>query len=250
MQPGQVIIPHNNSDDPQRPGGAPPEQVPDDAPGAAVPSPSAAPEPTNPAATVTAPPQVLPAPQAPQASVQAAGPAGDSGWQFRQSAEALQSQHAGPSMDESLTWTASEYIAHEKGAGWYLLLAAGGAAAAVADYLLVKDKISTIVIMLAALSFGVLSARKPNVQQYALTYQGLQIGAKAYFFQDFKNFSVAEEGAIASIVFMPMKRFMPPLTIYVAPDMEDRVVDFLSRILPFEQHRADAVDSFMRRIRY
>ncbi len=56
---------------------------------------------------------------------------------------------------------------------------------------------------------------------------GLQIGVKSYGFQDFKTFSIAEEGAIVSIVFMPLKRFMPPLTIYVAPDMEDK-----SRRLP------------------
>ena len=241
MQPGQVIIPHNNSDDPQRPGGAPPEQARDDAPEAPVPSPVSNPEPASSVAMAAAPLQAAP---------QAAPPTNDAGWQFRQSADAPQPRPTDVSMPDSLAWTASEYIAHEKGTGWYLLLAVGGLVAAAADYLLLKDKVSTIVIMLAALAFGVLSARKPRLQQYALTYHGLQIGAKSYFFQDFKNFSVTEDGATASIVFMPMKRFMPPLTIYVAPDMEDRVIDFLGGILPFEQHRADAVDTLMRRIRF
>lgn len=239
LQPGQVIIPHNNSDDPQQPGGAPPAQVPDDAPKEPVPSPVSSPEQVQPA---------MAAGPAYQAAVQNTPPADSTSWQFHQSADTL--QPANRQMPQELTWTASEYIAHEKGAGWYMLLVLAGLVAAAADYLLFKDTVSTVVIVLAATAFGVLSARKPHIQQYALTTQGLQIGGKAYFFQDFKNFSVAEEGATASIVFMPMKRFMPPLTVYVAPDLEDRVIDFLSSILPFEQHRTDAVDTLMRRIRF
>lgn len=222
MQPGQVIVPRSSADSAQQPGGAPPAQVPDDVPELPVPSPVAAPEPTN--------PNVAPA------TVAAASPDGVVG-QFYRPAETERPQFTDISVHDAITWTASEYIAHEKGAGWYVALVVGCLVAAVADYLLLKDKVSAVIIVLAAIGLPMVYARKPRTQQYALTTQGLQVGTKVYPLQDFKNFSVAEEGAIASIVLMPMKRFMPPLTVFVAPDMEDQIINFLGNILPLEQPR-------------
>jgi hypothetical protein len=49
---------------------------------------------------------------------------------------------------------------------------------------------------------------------------------------------------------MPLKRFMPPLTVYLAPEMEEQIVDFLAQLLPFERHRQDAVDGLLKRIRF
>lgn len=233
QQPGQVIVPHD-AGEPKPPGdGAPqPERQPEPEP---TPTPVPAAEPVAPAVV-----------QAPVANPQPETiPVGQ--WQFRQEGAAPAAQTPLP---DDIHWTASEFIAHEKSAGWYGLLALAGVAAAALDYLITRDLFSTVVILFAAAMFGVFAARKPKTQEYSLSRQGIQIGVKSYDFQDFKTFSVAEEGAIASIVFMPLKRFMPPLTLYVAPDMEDRVVDYLSAFLPFEQHKADAVDNLLRRIRF
>lgn len=117
-------------------------------------------------------------------------------------------------------------------------------------YLISHDKITTGVILLVMLGFGIAAARRPRTQQYRLSPGGLQIGGRAYSFHEFRTFSVTEDGSIVSIVFTPLKRFMPALTIYVAPDIEEQVVGFLSAFLPFERHKADAVDSLMRRIRF
>jgi hypothetical protein len=70
-----------------------------------------------------------------------------------------------------------------------------------------------------------------------------------YMYQDFKTFSVSQEGGAISVIFMPLKRFMPPLTMYVSPDVGDNVVTFLSAFLPFEHHQPDMVETLMRRIR-
>ncbi len=229
MKPGNVVTPHS-ADDPQQPAspGAPVPDRPEEG-NDPVPNPIPDPEPSANDSAQTKPPT----------------PA--TGWHFTGSNNVSQPQTALP---DDITWTASEYIAHEKGASWYGLLVVGGFAAAALDYWLTKDVVSTGVIVFAAIVFAIISAKKPRTQHYALTTQGLQIGNKIYYFQDFKNFSITEEGAIASIIFMPMKRFMPSLTIYVAPDMEEQVINFLSAILPVEQHRADAVDSLMRRIHF
>ena len=246
MQPGQVIRPQS-TDDPQPAPAGPqpdrPEEEPEENP---QPAPTPGPG-SEPAAAEQ--PQSAPAIAAEAAHGDLSEPPApeqpDTGWQFRPSTRGAQQ-----SLPADITWTASEFISHEKNAGWYGALIVVGAVVAAGDYVLTKDWLSAGVIAFATVAFAALSARKPRTQQYALTHQGLQIGNKAYFFQDFKNFSITEEGAIASVVFMPLKRFMPPLTIYLTPDMEDQVVGFLSQVLPFEQHRADAVDSLMRRIRF
>jgi hypothetical protein len=206
------------------------------------------PEPVNPPnATVTAPAASPVVAQAPVAAAPASGFAEPAGWQAQPEFQASMSQ---PSLDGVITWTASEFISNEKGTGWYAILFAGSAALAALVYFITKDKISTGVVVLAALAFANFAGHKPRTQQYGVSRDGIQIGTKVYGFQDFKAFSIIEEGAIASIVFMPLKRFMPPLTVYVAPEMEDQVVDYLGAFLPFEQRRADAIDSLMRRIRF
>jgi len=232
MQPGQVIIPRG-SDEPKQPGaGAPQPERPLESPGpdpTPVPTPSPTPEPAAPERT-----EVFAYEQVPN-------------WQSQQELPATQPQDY-PA--DAITWTASEFVAHEKNIAWYGVFVIAGLVAATLDYLATKDKFSTGVIALAVIALAVFAARKPRTQEYALTHQGVQIGVKTYSFQDFKNFSIAQEGAIASIVFIPLRRFMPALTIYVSPDMEDHVVDFLSAILPFEAHKADVLDSLMRRIHF
>lgn len=200
--------------------------------------------PTEPLLTVQEPqPQAQPATMTPASA--------DASWNFHE--EAPTSRGYAPVANEGpdvLTWTASEFIDHEKGAGWYGLLTLAGLAIATVVYFLMKDIVSTAVILFATLAFGVFAARKPRVQNYALTERGLQIGPKMYSFQDYKNFSIAPEGAVIGIIFMPLKRFMPPLTVYVMPDMQTQVMDFLGSVLPFEQRRFDAMDGLLRRIHF
>ena len=158
---------------------------------------------------------------------------------------------AAPSeVPDEISWTASEFILHEKSPAWYGMAALAGAVGAALVYWLTKDKITTFIILLAAISLAVFAARKPKVQTYTINGTGLHVGPHVYQFENFKSFSINEEDSIATIVLMPLKRFMPMLTVYVAPDVEDGVVSLLSYILPFEQHRQDAVDSLLKRIRF
>jgi hypothetical protein len=149
-----------------------------------------------------------------------------------------------------VTWTASEFIAHEKSSSWYAALAGGALAAAILAYLVTKDMVTSAVIIVAGVMLGVYGSHQPRQLQYQLDLHGITIGNKHYGYEEFRSFSVIPEGAFSSIVFMPMKRFAPPTTIYYAPEDEDRIITLLSNYLPFEQQRRDAVDSLMRRIRF
>ncbi len=206
-----------------------------------------------------APPTPTPAPPQPMAQVAQNEPAASTeqaapepNWQFRQEAEtpaANQPQYS-TSLDDEISWEAAEFVAHDKSIRWYVTLGLVGVVSAALVYVVTKDKITTGIIAFAALAFGLFAARKPREQTYVVNRTGVHIGSRTYELVEYKSFSIAEEGERANIVFMPLKRFMPALTIYLTPEVEDSVVDFLAQALPLEQHRQDAIDSLMKRIHF
>jgi hypothetical protein len=163
----------------------------------------------------------------------------------------LQSSETPPAHSgEAITWTASEFIAHEKAASWYLGLAGAAVLLAAIIYLLTKDVITSGVILFGAFLFGVVAARKPRQLQYQIDDHGISIGVKHFVFEEFRSFSVVPEGAFSSIVLLPLKRFGTLTTIYYSPEDEEKIVNMLSSRLPFDEHKLDPVDNFMRRIRF
>lgn len=151
---------------------------------------------------------------------------------------------------ESLSWTASEFIEHQKPSGWYATVFVATAVVSLALYFLVRDVVTVVVVAVAAIMFAIVGARKPRALSYVISQSGLQIGDKLFTFEDFKSFSVIEEGAIDSIHLIPLKRLVPPLTLYFPPEQEDQIVDTLSAYLPYEERKHDPIDRLMKRVRF
>jgi hypothetical protein len=183
---------------------------------------------------------------------------GDStaGWQFKAENESV----AQPSVafsaaktqpTEPLTsWTASEYIEHKKGFGWYLMLILGGILITAFLFWLTRDVVSSAIVIVLMVVFAVVANRKPRVLEYRLDRNGLAIGNKFYPYADFKSFTLEEVGPVKNLTFLPLKRFMPPISVYFAPQDEAKITNTLSQFLPYEQRSTDAVDRFMRSIRF
>mgnify|MGYP001578589013 CR=1 FL=1 len=87
---------------------------------------------------------------------------------------------ATPAKTGSVSWTAPEYLAHERGAGWYLLLILGTSLLAASIYLLSKDLFAPIAIGAVGIIVGVFAARKPQDISYGLSSSGVAIGPKAH----------------------------------------------------------------------
>jgi hypothetical protein len=151
---------------------------------------------------------------------------------------------------EPIAWTASEFIAHNKGFSWYLVLAVVAAGVAAAIFFLTKDKITSGMVVIVAILFGIMGARKPRELQYQIDEQGIKVGDKFYDYDDFKSFSIIQEEGVETIWFMPMRRFMPGLTIYFSPEDADRIADLLAEFLPFEDRDQDPIDRLMHRLRF
>lgn len=183
---------------------------------------------------------------------QAASDKDGAGWSYKPMANmpAQQTQEAPAPTQSEIIWTASEFIAHNKSLGWYSLLALAAVVLSSLVYLLTKDLVSVGIIIFVALILGIAARRKPRVLNYQLNDNGIAIGQRFYAYHEFRSFSVMQEGVFSSIMFIPLKRFMPTINIYYDPQDEDRIIQMLSYYLPLENHTRDAVDSLIHHIRF
>ncbi|MEO6761189.1 MAG: hypothetical protein ABI220_02305 [Candidatus Saccharimonadales bacterium] len=236
-QPGQVILPGGSDNTPR-----PPEQAP-----------GGSPEPQRPTPTEQ-PDQPTPTPQSGTSNQAVDGLGINRPFDQEAQESNIPTGLKAPDLanpTEDISWTASEFISHEKSPGWYAALGLAAIILGGAAYLLTGHNIiSIIAIVLAILMLGISARQKPRVRQYTLGNDGLHIDNRTYLYSDFKSFTASEDGAIVSVIFLPLQRFAPGLTIYLAPEMEDTVIDALSDYLPHESHRQDAVDGLLKRIRF
>lgn len=152
--------------------------------------------------------------------------------------------------EDKITWTASEYLAHDKTILWYAVLAGAAVVLAALVFLVTRDKISTGVILLAGITLGIFAARKPHVLTYELNEQGIRIAGKPYDYSLFKSFTIIQNSGVPSVELMPLKRFMPPLTIYFDPQDADTIIEVMTNFLPHEQREIAMVDRLMHRLRF
>jgi hypothetical protein len=151
---------------------------------------------------------------------------------------------------QEIAWTASEFIANHKNAGWYLVLFAVIGAVAGLTFVLTGDWVSSATIVVVGGLFAILAGKKPRQLSYRLDGGGITIGDKFYPYHDFKSFTILHEGTIGCINLLPLKRFMPELSIYYPPDEEKKILDVLTASLPNDQKEEHGFDRLMKKIRF
>ena len=149
-----------------------------------------------------------------------------------------------------MQWTAAEFLAHDKSTNWYLALIGGAVVLAALVYLLTKDKIATVVVLVAAVALGGVANRKPREVPYALFRDAIQIDQKIFDYAQFRSFSVGDEGHLATIALLPHKRFGQVKSLYFDPNDEAMIVDFIATHLPLERRSLDPIDTLMKKIRF
>jgi hypothetical protein len=149
-----------------------------------------------------------------------------------------------------VTWSAAEFIAHHKDIRWYLSVIGITIVLAAIVRLLTGDNISTVMLVIIGVFFCLTAARKPRTLNYSLNEDGILIGERFMPYSDFRSFSVIHDGQLANIELVPMKRFMPLVSIYCSAEAEDDAIDTLADFLPYEERTHSVVDRFARRIRF
>lgn len=152
---------------------------------------------------------------------------------------------------KEVAWTASEFIYHEKDLTWYAILAGIGLVLVLGTYFLSShDVFTTIVVAAIVVLFAFGAARKPRQMQYAVDDHGVAIGNRHFGYGLFRSYTIDVEDHFHSINLMPMKRFMPIISIYYDLDDEKQIAEVLTAHLPFDTHKIDPVEKLMRRIRF
>lgn len=237
MQPGDTITPSNQSDQTAQPAPAslPPVQDVSQQPN------------SQPAPSKQAAPAALPQPpqqtydQSPETN-QNEDSFDDSPWN--------EDQPQNVNITSQAEWTASEFMDHDKAADWYMALGLGAVILSGVLYFATRDFISIFVVVVATVLFGISGSRRPQTRSYQVTNVGLQVDQKMYPYSDIKSFSVIDEGSIHSIQLLPLKRYMPAMTIYYPPDQEEEIFNALANYLPYEERKHDSVDKLMKRLRF
>jgi hypothetical protein len=219
MQPGDTITP-----------GATPAPVPE--PEKQVPTPAPV-EQTPPPA-----PDPIPPAETPETS-----------WQYNESTEEALGNVQQPQITP-VSWTASEYIAHNKGMPWFAALGLVLFLVVAGTYLITKDIVTSAVLAVAGIAFGVFAARPPRVLEYTVDSHGIKIDQKYYPYKELRSFDIVDEGQLPSILLMPLKRFLPPITVFYDLKEEDAILNVLGSYLPHQEQQPDMVDRLMRRIRF
>ena len=155
-----------------------------------------------------------------------------------------------PTEDGVLTWTATEYLQPEKDATWYGAYTLGTILVTAAVFFLTRDVVSTAVVLVACGGLIYAASHRPREQTYSLEDGLLFVGRKGYRLDAFKAFSAEAQGEVVGMTLIPLKRFMPPVMVYVQGEQAGMVQDHLAAFLPLEAHKADAVDGLLRKIRF
>lgn len=149
-----------------------------------------------------------------------------------------------------VSWTGSEFIANHKNSKWFLSFFGILALGVAIIFILTRDYISAVSVAVVGILFAFLANHKPRQLLYKIDNSGISIGSKFYPFEQFKSFSLAQDGAIGYVDLMPMKRFMPDISIYFPPKEMEQVVAILSDHLPHHEDGERQIDKLAKRFRF
>jgi hypothetical protein len=154
-----------------------------------------------------------------------------------------------PPASNNFSWTASEYVDHNRGGSWYLMLFVGTIVLAGIIYFLTKEYFAVGVIVVLGVIVAMYAKQKPRQITYDLTSSGLRVGQKLYGYGQFKSFSLVNEGSLNSVLLTPLKKLMPPITAYYQPADEEKITDILGQHLPLEEAKPHSIDRLSHRLK-
>jgi hypothetical protein len=154
------------------------------------------------------------------------------------------------SKEENVSWSAKEFIEHDRSSSWYVVLVFGAVVLAVVIYFITKDNFAVAATVAVGIIAAVYAGHKPKELDYELTNKSIRVGERTYSYGMFKSFSVAREGEHTSIVLEPVKRFIPPMTLYFPPDEEKRVTNSVGNHLPMQEHQPNITERLSHRFRF
>jgi hypothetical protein len=155
-----------------------------------------------------------------------------------------------PDNSEPVHWSANETIDAKKGGLWFVALIFIALILIAGDILLLKEFTFSILVVLMVAVIIIYSRRPARSIDYTLSGdQGLYIGEKLYHFSEFKAFGLIQDQGQHSILLVPIKRFLPGVSVYFPEEVGEKIVDILGARLPMRDMKLDFIDTIVRKLR-
>lgn len=170
-------------------------------------------------------------------------------WQYSQD-DADSPEQASEPYVQPVSWTASEYIAHQKGFGWFLLVLLVVIGLAGIVYLVTDELVSPVVILIIGIAFTAFAGRPPQTLEYSIDGTGIHISTRSYTYSRFRSFAILEDEPTPTIMLIPLRRFDLPINLHFDEADAEKIVNILGNYLPGEERNAPPVDRLMSKIRF
>jgi hypothetical protein len=145
-----------------------------------------------------------------------------------------------------IKWSSSSDINIGRHKGWYLGLVFVFAIVSIVFYLISKDLVAAVVILLSGILIYYYGIKRPREINYSIDENSIDINNRKYNLSSYKYFYVNEREHGGSASLVPLKRFSPSLDLFYDIADEDKILEILSNSLPLKQKETDLFDSMMR----
>lgn len=127
----------------------------------------------------------------------------------------------------SVRWSAYEHEHVERGSDWYWALGIASVSLAITS-ILFGNVLFAILIVIAAITLGIISRHPPPLVEFELSDRGILIGHTMHRYEEIISFWVDDERPEGPILLIDTTKFMSPNLIIPIEDVEPEVVrDFL-----------------------
>ncbi len=151
--------------------------------------------------------------------------------------------------DEIITWEASEFAQYDKSVGWFIVVFSVGLIISIGMFFVV-DLMSASVVLFMTIALIIYAKFKPRSLRYTISRHGISVGDSDYRFSAFRSFSIMSNEGLNSIFLVPMERFKVPITMYMAPENQEQIINTLSIYLPNQQRQPDLLDRVTSKLRF
>jgi len=133
-------------------------------------------------------------------------------------------------MEGLITWRAEEHRHQERGSDWYWALGVIAVSLALTA-ILFNNILFALIIVLAAVTFGMLASRPPKVVDFVLGERGLMVDDTLFTYEEMFAFWVEDGDTPTLLIDTP--RFMAPDLVLPLNDADpDEVRAFLKERVP------------------
>lgn len=148
-----------------------------------------------------------------------------------------------------LRWQAPEFSYTNKPMGWYLVLGLFFIGLIVLA-IIIRQWMTIALLAVMWIALAVYARKKPRMLDYMITNHGIHVGEKNYDYNRFSSYSENNDHGMRVFDLLPKKRLAIMVSLSVTSEIEAKVDQSLSKLLPKNDRKKDPVDKFIQYIKF